>query len=73
MTNKTLEKKFPETLSVQELKKLNAKPAKNMAYFKLKVQEYAGFYEPLEKDENGKITYYILRNILHKGKIIGGY
>ena len=72
MTN-NIEKKFPETLSFQELKKLNAKPVKNMTYFKLEVKEYTGFYGPLEKDENGKIAYYILRNILHKGKIIEVY
>ena len=63
MSNKTIESKFPEVISNKEIKELNAKPIKNMNYLKLEIRGRVGIYEPLEKDEDGRITYYIRRNI----------
>jgi len=66
---KNIEEKFPLELSLDSLMRAGAKPIKNMTYFKLEMNEYLGIYEPLEKNEDGKITKYILRNILPKEKV----
>ncbi|MBI2004460.1 hypothetical protein HYS72_03285 [Candidatus Pacearchaeota archaeon] len=65
---KNLEKKFPKVLSFQELINLKAKPVKEMIYFKLEINGEVGVYEPLNKDENGKIINYAFRNFLPKGE-----
>ena len=70
MTTKNIEEKFPEMPSLDRLINHGAIPIRDMTYFKLEINGKVGMYKPLEKDENGKIIYYKLKNIFPK-KIIG--
>ena len=67
---KNIEQKFPLELSLDSLIRAGAKPIKDMIYFKLEINGYFGVYEPLERNENGKIAEYVLRNILPNKRII---
>lgn len=59
----TIEKKFPQIISAEELIKSGGKQIKNTTYYELKINEKTGIYEPLSKNDENKIIDYVLRSI----------
>ena len=68
---KNIENSFPQGISKKELVELGAIPLDMTTYLRLDLENKRGIYEPDygKKDENGKYTDFVLRNVIDLKKM----